>query len=245
MEIAFNLDRTNPLEHDLLTIKLVPDARIRDLELDLFTSKWFDYRHLTPLQATTHYVDAFNTVYRQKYAEHYDEVAAENLKLADFDTLVRRLDLPGKGTTTKGTISAFWRGRQFADALGMPYHEYVTIAMDFRLRYWQQRYLPKPGHLYDDKLLEQIGQRWHELQAGRLYLAENPLFLCENYQGLPAQDDYHEWIMYQSTIRPAKHQFLAKMIARGQITYEKVAARLMDDELAELNTCREQISDFA
>lgn len=244
MEILFDLDRANPLEHDVLTMKLVPDARIRDLELDLFTSKWFDYRHMTPLQATGHYVEAFNEVYRRKYAENYDELAAENLKLSDLSTLIRRLDIPGKGASTKATISAYWRGRQFADALGMPYVEYVTLAMDFRLRFWQQRYLPKPGHLYDDRLLEKISERWHELQAGRLYLAENPLYRASNYQGLPAQDDYHEWIMYQSTIRPGKHSFLAKMISRDQITYDKVAARLMDDELAELNSCREQISEF-
>lgn len=228
--IDFTKERQNTFDDDYMTMQLVPDANVRALELGLFTAKWFDYRHLTPLKATIHYIDCYAKVYRQKYEEHFDAITAEVIATDTFEKLLLALDDPKKATKTRGKISSYWRGRQFADAIGIPYDLYIDLAMDFRLRYWKQRYLPKPGHLYGDMVLEKVQSRWHEIQTGRLYLAENPLFRATSYQGLPDQDSYHEWIFYQSTLRNEPERFLARMIKQNELPKEKAEARLMPSD---------------
>lgn len=240
-QINFDRERENPLDDDELTLKLVPDRNVRDLELDLFTAKWFDYRHLTPLQATKLYIEIYGEIYRRKYAQHFDELTAEAISTDTFDKLMVDLDNPKKATKTRVKFSSYWRGRQFADAIGIPYEVYIDLAIEYRLRYWKQRYLPKPGHLYGDMVLEKVQARWEEIQPNRLYLAEHPMYLAQNYAGLPHQDAYHEWVFYQSEIRQDRYRFLARMIRQHVLPEEKVSGRLSENEMKAVETYLQQI----
>ena len=246
VRIDFDRDRLNPVMDDELTLRLITDKNIRELELDLFTAKWFDYRHLTPLEATRVYIQSYGVIYRQKYEQHMDALIAENISVDTFDKLMLDLENPKKATKTRGKISSYWRGRQFADALCMPYDLYIDNAIEYRLRYWKQRHLPKPGHLYGDMVLEKVQARWEEIQEGRIYLAEHPMYLAQNYCGLPHQDDYHEWIFFQSTKRADPNRFLARMIHDHILPEEKVRGRVSDDALVliEQHLIEQHMSDI-
>src|SRR5690606_30212670 len=54
-----DMPRVSPIEDDILAYTLVTDKKLLDFELELFATKWFDYRELTPLQATRLYIQAF------------------------------------------------------------------------------------------------------------------------------------------------------------------------------------------
>lgn len=229
--IDFDRVRENPITDDELMMRLVPDKNVRELELGLYTAKWFDYRHLTPIQATALYIENYGEIYRHKYEQNYDVLTAELISTDTFSKLLVDIDNPKKATKTRTKVSSYWRGRQFADALGIPYEVYIDLAIEYRLRYWKQRYLPKPGHLYGDMILEKVQVRWEEIQPSRLYLADHPVYLAQNYCGLPHQDDYHEWVFYQAHIRTDTPLFLARMINTHVLPEGKVRGRVSETEM--------------
>jgi hypothetical protein len=198
-----------------------------DFEVSLMHSKWFDYRQLTPVQATylfaSHYVDT----YRLKYRKHVDHAAAEYVKPLKNQDLFKCPPM---------TISGLWRARQHADALGMPYQEYVfdafTRAMDV-----QRQYLPKPTHLYTDKVIGYVQNKWEERQRSRLYVAESDLYTNENYLGLRAQNDHHEWLFRQAEIRPNRALALADLVYRQRkLPEEKLKVRYEPEFIAEIQS---------
>jgi hypothetical protein len=219
--------RVDPLDDDIVAVRFT-DKKLQALEPELFRSKWFDYRMLTPIQATRLYIEAFSAVYRSYFAVEINRKAAPFLKLITVDRVMEGLNAEDR--KFKSMFSAYNRGRQVADAIGMPYQQYIHIAMGFRLRFWQQSSLPKPHHLYGAIDVEKTIARWEEIQAGDLFLAEHPAYTMMNYSGIAHQDDYHEWLIKQAGLRTNPPLYLARFINEQMLPKDKVFARLDDDQ---------------
>lgn len=216
-------DRTPAYESDYYCQFL--DKDVVDRELDLFSTKWFDYRHMTPLQATGAYIEAYVKVYRDIYAREFDRARAEYITPINFERLLGGLKRGGTPKDKRQFVGC-WKGRQIADMLTMPYEVYIEMAFTFRMRRWKQNTMPQPTHLYHEYDVEKIVDRWVELKAARIYTAEHSAYLVQNYQGIKHQDDYHEWLFAQADARLATAEHLAEFIKTDQLPIEKVIARV-------------------
>jgi hypothetical protein len=184
-------------------------------EVSLYTTKWFDYRFLHPVQATMRYTEAYEPIYRRLYTESVNSRAGPYVSVfkGDFFSL--------DGAVKTG----LWRGRQIADAIGMPYSEYINASFRETMRHWRQPFLPRPYHLYATDVIEKVVETWGKLQEVRSYVSEEPEYLTDVYQGLPIQNDHHEWILGQAARRGIPAIFLERMVHRNLLPIEKVEMR--------------------
>jgi hypothetical protein len=119
--------------------------------------------------------------------------------------------------------------------MGMPYKLYIRTIMTSRLKYWQQRHLPQPHQLYGRIDVERCMTKWEEMQAGSMYLAEHSAYMVQNYQGIAHQDDYHEWLFKQASLRQNPPVYLAQFINDDLLPFDKVAARYDEDTLERIH----------
>jgi hypothetical protein len=196
-------------------------------EIKLYRTKWFDYRFLHPVQATMKYAEAYIPVFRRIYGSTFDSKAAHYIRVLKGNFF----DAP------KPTMSGLWRGRQIADAIGMPYEEFIDAAMSQTLRHWKKDFMPQPYHLYSTDTVEKVVPHWEELQKARLYFSEQPEFLTENYRNAHHQNDHHEWLLRQLAARPDPSRLLGRfVIEKRLLPIEKAAARFGEDSVAHLRS---------
>ncbi|WP_326894423.1 hypothetical protein U8P73_36690 (plasmid) [Rhizobium beringeri] len=146
-----------------------------------WSRKWFDYRHMTLLQATHKYMEVYGDIYRRIFAREFDRERAEHIRPLNFDTILGALRPDGQVDTKKVTkakkqLVGCWRGRQVADMLGCPYEVYIDLAFTYRMRRWKQNNMPQPLHLYHEYDVEKIADRWEEA-AGKPALSGRTLRL--------------------------------------------------------------------
>ncbi|RWI35443.1 hypothetical protein [Mesorhizobium sp.] len=220
--------RCSPLEDDIQAWNFISKSVLAH-EMDLFGKKWFDYRQLTPMQATRVYIDQYGEIYRRHFAANYDRERAAYVKPITVDGIMAGLKQNSK--KARRAFVGCWRGRQIADFLCMPYEIYIDLAFKARLDYWQQGHLPLPVHLYGQMVVEKIVDRWQELQASRLFTSDNPAYLVHNYAGIGHQDDYHEWLFSQAAMRSNPPATIARFVNDNQLPFDKVAARFDEDTL--------------
>jgi hypothetical protein len=163
----------------------------REKERSLYGRKWFDYRFLSPIAATTRFYDLYQDVYRWKYATTIDTLEAEK------KTGVSR-------KPTRGELTSFWRARQFADELGVTYEIFLEAAFQvFILNGWSR--LPHVNQLYGDKNREVITSAvkslWAEHINSRFTISLLPQYREESYRRLEAQIDHRNWVMDQIKAR--------------------------------------------
>ena len=183
-------------------------------ELSLMRSKWFDYRFLHPVIATYTYAQAFETIYHRMVRTHLGGSVRRVFKTYDL----LRMD--------KATACGLWRGRQCADALGMPYEVYLDQAFTLRLAYWKQGNLPRPTQLYADMILDAMPERWAELQAGKLFYGAHQELRTHRFVGTSPQLDHHEWLFTQAGKRSNPAAIMRRFYDEDLIPAEKVVARL-------------------
>lgn len=226
---AVNAERELSVDEDHLVYTHIPQ-KLRDMDLGFYQTKWFDYRRMTPLEATIEYIRRYAEVYRVIYARNLDHVAAQHVKTISPVTLL--LEVEKNDSKAKSRLSAFWRGRQVADAIGMPYATYIELAFTARLRAWKRPYLPQPQHLYAEMDVERVQERWQEMQLAILNMPTDPAYLVQNYQNMPYQNDFHEWCFIQANTRRDPAYILAKVIREDHLPVDKVQARIGKENYA-------------
>ncbi|PZR92082.1 MAG: hypothetical protein DI537_14750 [Stutzerimonas stutzeri] len=242
---AFSTDieaqRELPVENDYYSNFVHEDLQQRDAQL--YGSKWFDYRFMTPLQATALYIEEYGKAYRRLYAVEFDRDRSGHIQVPTIEGVISVMKhgkrkwiekqdakkIESSMRAGKVDFNGFWNGRQVADFIGMPYGHYVSLALSFRLRRWKQGYMPRATHLYQEYDVERIVERWGQMQQGEIFLAEHSAYMVQNYQGLKAQDDYHEWLFASAASRGTMaNSYLAQFVNEDRLPIEKVRARLDD-----------------
>ncbi len=108
-------------------------------------TKWFDYRFISPVEATEIFANEYKLMYKKFWAVNFD-----------FDESKRRRGLPlGSILEDPKYATAIWRARQLADEICMPYDIFLRAAFQLWLDNGPQR-LPQPNHLYSGKWAENI-----------------------------------------------------------------------------------------
>jgi hypothetical protein len=204
-------------DYDILAFRHIKKEWLA-LELGLMTSKWFDYRFLHPVQATLVYANAFQKAYRDAFSRVIDRAAGEHIQI------VNEAEFFEKNKPVK--VSGLWRGRQIADAIGMPYEIYTALAMKHALNYWKQRHLPQAQQLYSERIVERVVDEWAERQKAILLFSTLPIYRNERYLGTRPQNDHHEWLFAQAELRPHRNELVARFAFQEAILpIEKVESR--------------------
>jgi hypothetical protein len=232
-----------------------------DMEPSLYKAKWFDYRFMNPVQATCLYAHEFIRFYRHTASKNYSTRTGDfRQPVMDGDLFKmpeRKQDesdtsLNKRVKRKKMQISGIWRGRQFADAMGMPYAEYLEFAFHFTMRYWKQAYPPRPTQMYTDLVLDKANDAWYERSGAMLFFSKLPQYRNAAYDAasvimeerytigaLFAQNDHHEWLLNQLERRGGDPELTAKLIWEFQVLPAvKVQKRIGDEAY-------EQVQRFA
>lgn len=177
------------VESNWLCVKSMPR---KDLELErkLHQTKWFDYRFISPMEATHQFRDAYSEIYRRKYATTISTEEAETR------TGVRA----GPAFRRRTELTSFWRARQAADLYGLPYKVFIEVVFDQLIRRGWERF-PHVNQLYAEQNLERTyiaaAAYWEELQEtdfGRSF-SQLPKYRSESFHDFPAQVGHRVWVV--------------------------------------------------
>jgi hypothetical protein len=160
-------------------------------ERGLMETKWFDYRFMSPLTATNEFVRNYVAAYRRKWGKSFSTEEASH-KLA-----IRG----GYWRSSQTEFISFWRARQFADELGVPYDQFCDHALEVLLRKGYTR-PARPNQLYAEKnkwaIAEQVMAAWQEYCSDVDFMTSKlPQYHLENFRGQPAQHAHQDWVVEQ------------------------------------------------
>ncbi len=135
-------------------------------------TKWFDYRFLTPLDATLQFMEDYEIVYRAMWKSTFDSSTAD-LKCGRAE----------KGLfANRREFSTFWNARVYADTLGVAlplFHPYVDGDSA------APREVEAPsaaGQLWNKPdCIEAVKTKWEEELAGRQAVSELAHYRPENF----------------------------------------------------------------
>lgn len=208
-------------------IKLATLLEKSDLlpERALHRTKWFDYRFMSPLQATIHFHEVYQGLFRAKFRKYFDVAEAE------FKTGVGRKGLihPGRAFT------ATWRSRQFADALGVPYGLFIDEVMElFAACSWRR--IPHINQLIAgknrDRITKVVLEKWDQMMDSRLLVSELPQYRMPVFRGLHSQHDHQEWILDQLSRHHGNPRHIADAwLIRPLLSESRLRERWDDDRL--------------
>lgn len=190
------------------------------VETELFRVKWFDYRFLHPVQATYFYAHCYDRAYRAAFKRHVSHKTAEHIAVLKKEDLFEN---------EKRFVGAIWRGRQIADALGAPYPLFLEAAIRHMLRYWRQKYLPRPEHLYTDRVLEAVSQEWTEAKRHRLFYADHHLYRAQHFIGTRDQTEHRDFLIEMADMRRDPTPLLTSFVDKELLTIDWIAARSGQD----------------
>lgn len=143
----------------------------------LAQTKWFDYRFLSPIQATQFFVEEYQRIFRWKWRLNFNSADADK----------KRGTAAGGLFHDRKEFSGFWNARAHADLLGVPYEIYISTAMETALRRAKQKRLLRAEQMRQDDCVVAIQKRWDEELAGARWLSELPHYRAENDHSLPDQ----------------------------------------------------------
>jgi hypothetical protein len=207
---------------DLIVNAFVP-TRLQAFDKELFGTKWWDYRFDSPFEATLRYVQDFSVQARALYARDIDKARAQHIYVVSPRAIVDRLMQNDR--KAKEAFSGFWRGRQVADALGMPYATFIYEAVSQRMRRWQRAYLPNSSQIYQDANIEVVAARWDELQRSRIHYAEHHAYLAQNYQNTPIQTAYYDALFDRAERTGDRIMTLVDMVEADRISLDYLAEK--------------------
>jgi hypothetical protein len=142
----FGIDLPQP-EYDLLATKEIYGVLL-DKELTLFTTKWFDYRAYHPVKATYLFVHHFLIAYKRMTA-----------RIVDVELALYVKPFKGSDFMVSSDKTAFWKARQAADSMGIPYNLYISYIMNARFDMGIP-FVPRITMFYSDWAMEKAIEGW-------------------------------------------------------------------------------------
>lgn len=213
------------LQEDQLLASL--NKKWSEIERELYRSKWFDYRFMSPVEATMEFAKEYEKVYRQQFATVIDKDTSlyVNVKIdVDFRSVTK---LPN------AKISALWRARQFADSMCMPYDLYIRLAFTSVLKYWKRKHMPQPQQLYSKRVIEEVWTEWSKRQESALFVASDLRFLAENYANTTVQNDHIDWLIKLANIRANAAYYIYQFVYERKVIPLEVAQKKLDADILE------------
>lgn len=207
---------------DLVVNSFVP-TKLQPFDKELFKTKWWDYRFDSPFEATMRYIEDFAGEARKVYSRDIDKERAKHIYIVSPDAILQRLFANDK--KAKIAFSGFWRGRQVADAIGMPYPIFIYEAVSQRMRRWQRTHLPNSSQIYDSLSVERVAARWEEIKQSKIHYASHHAYLAQNYQAAPLQVEYCDYLFARSEQTGNRIMTLVDMVRDDHLSLDYLASK--------------------
>lgn len=203
---------------DIVRMRTILHPKDWSNESQLMMKRWFDYRFMSPLEATLLFGQYYTAGLRRHVSRHFDVELAE------------------KVSGTKGGIpkeraawfTALWRARVRTDEIFVPYDLLIDFSFDFssrRKRFWTM--LPSQLHA-SKKNKEAWWAVFHECVEDLLPprmkgLADIPHYRMENDLRLPPQKHFRNLMMseIQHEQKPLKDQIEDKVFVKRHLALEQ------------------------
>lgn len=182
----------------------MPDIKKHQAESELFEKKWFDYRFLTPDEATAVLIGAFS-----KTQTTYDETTR-------YVNIAKGLNLlnPSAWSGWKW----FEKIRVFADTHCLQYNLLLEHAFEARCRLgFPNNFVQVISH---NKVLDAALESIFENSASIIRESNWKIFRAENYRGHKIQNEYYEYLLSEVLCRYGKTKstdVLRSMISEGKM----------------------------
>jgi len=159
----------------------------RVLERQLDHTKWFDYRFITPWKATQ--------LFRHSYQYDYHRQFQRGVKMVAVESAASAIPLP---RIPVRELTSFWKVRQFADQLGVPYDIFLTAAFSALLSDSRPR-KPRVNQFLAvesrSKIADCVKKYWDECRQAQLRFSRLPAYREESFRKRPAQISHREWVL--------------------------------------------------
>jgi hypothetical protein len=208
------LEETNMIEDasQILRSHIIRNNRLAALktskaqamrERDLNNTKWFDYRFISPMEATEIFASAYQEQFKYEYARCIDTEASAG------KTGTRNR----KWNSNSREFASFWNARQFADEIGLPYWFFNHYAMALLMR-WGWKHIPRANQLYGpsvrDAITKELRATWLEWTEARFVVSKLKHYLPENFRGSPEQLAHRDWVVSQIRRRHASPESIGR-----------------------------------
>ena len=159
--------------------------------------------------------------FRQKVRDENEEI--------DFNARNRQPTDPMKLQETLG----LWKARQVADEIGMPYDLYIGAIMRFLIQgnIWQR--IPRPVHLYSNKVKEFIAEEWVNMLNTSVIEPEISHLSDDNDFSIQCKQDIARWLCEQLKTRKSPHFGLSHFIYEIKLIPEEIALLYYSSETIE------------
>ncbi len=127
-------------------------------ERELAKTKWFDYRFLSPIEATLKFVEDYQRAYRVQWRQSFDTATADK----------KRAIASGGLWHDRKEFTEFWNARAHADWLGVDYFIYCMVSMETALRRAKQKRILRPGQMRSNDCVQAVQKRQEEEMSGRV-----------------------------------------------------------------------------
>lgn len=151
-------------------------------ELQLYQTKWFDYRLLHPVVATYLYAAEFQRTFKKYYAKTIDHEKAQYMK-----------GFSGGDAWAAKNSGGFIKGRQQADLMGIPYWFYIERAYEWLYRK-KWKHIPRQTHLYSEEVIQFVAEEWRIYSTESLVIAEQDFFRDRTNQERPEYQAHQQWL---------------------------------------------------
>lgn len=191
------------------------DEEIRAQEVDLYSTKWFDYRIEHWVHSTYRYAHEYRNAARSFCRTNNGIERLQTLKLFSSADIFQCKELTA-------CISA----RQALDRIGCRYEWALTWMLKrFSDRGWLA--FPRPNQLYSEELMMDIRDYWEEECKTSLQIATNAHFRIAQEDPLqPVQREYVGWLMDQAQSRGINAwRSLSRMLSEGVVRPEDIDPR--------------------
>lgn len=204
---------------DALALRLVPEARAG--EAQAWSKRWFDHRHLHPVEATYLFAHLYAKQTRAYYAKCVDERTADEARpFTPVDIFWSR------------DMTAMWMARQTADMHGIPYGFALQFA-ESRSFDRLMRCFPRPNQLYGEEYEADLLAAWQARVDRGLVFSELDRFKVHARCGDPAQLEHVEFLLGQIRRRGSSPGLMARCLNAQVLSREEVAHAFGEAALAE------------
>lgn len=192
----------------------------------LFETKWWDYRFVHPGYGFFLFAHEYGQAV-SRWRSRFGISPHMELRANDHPIWRQEKDRRGPSAVIRHVLSpasyrtSMWRAMCHADAYGVPYDRWVSLAFEFAFECKWER-MPQPSGLYGTGMVEFILQRWRDETANILRLPADPRYL-------PAGPDHRwkdpqfDWLMRNIAARPLPHIPLAQYLFREKRIPEHLA----------------------
>tara|TARA_R110000851_G_C13102760_1_gene569223 strand:- start:8260 stop:8955 length:696 start_codon:yes stop_codon:yes gene_type:complete len=218
-ELVFNGSHLTDNECEAIGIKHIKRKYIKK-EAMLYSRKWFDYRQMHPVKATYYFAHCYTAAYKKLMEERLGNHAIYHRGYKGGDPF----------RASAGQNTSFYKARQYADLLGIPYDFYCNFAMRWANdRLWKR--LPRPSHLYSKDLIRAVKHAWDKRLTETIEVPTSKFYMVDGFFNHGDQLEFQHWLLKLIKKRRVPEMALTTYMCLNEYLVEDIVKEYFSDEV--------------